>query len=81
MMALEHGRGLQGLVGGDLIDVRFKMPQEEDPMVLMVVRATDATGRRVAFVGAGSVCGALLAWRKLDAGAGLRWREDKPWGT
>lgn len=77
--ALLDGRGVQGLAEGVLRDVRFKLPQEDDPMVLMIVRATDTTGRRVAFVGAGSVGQALLAWRKLDTGEGLRWREDKPW--
>lgn len=79
LAALEVGRGLAGLTDGALWDIRFKLPQEEDPMVLMVVRATDAAGKRVAFMGAGTVVGALLAWRKLDGGAGLKWREDKPW--
>lgn len=79
LAAIEAGRGVEGLVGGALRDVRFKLAQEEDPMVLMVVRASDVNGRKVAFVGAGSVCAALLAWRKLDAGVGLKWREDRPW--
>lgn len=80
MEAIGGGRGVQGLQEGVLRDVRFKLPQEDDPMVLMVVRAVDATGKKVAFVGAGDVCGAVLAWRKRDGGAGLRWREDRPWG-
>ena len=79
LAAIEVGRGVTGLTEGTLRDVRFKLPREEDPMVLMIVRADDATGKRVAFVGAGSMVGALLAWRKLDVREGLRWREDKPW--
>lgn len=79
LAAIEFGMGVKGLVEGVLRDVRFKLPTEDDPMVLMVVRAWDASGDKVAFVGAGDVCAALLAWRKLDGGKGLRWREDRPW--
>lgn len=79
--AIHEGRGCTGLRGGVLREVRFKMPAVEDPMVLMVVKATDETGDSIAFVGAPTVSAALLAWRKRDGGAGLKWREDVPWSA
>jgi len=79
LRAIGQGRGRAGLEGAELVDIRFKLPREEDPMVLMVVRARVGVEKYVAFVGAGSVGQALLAWRKLDEGKGLKWRVDVPW--
>lgn len=77
--ALLLGSGLEGLGDAELTEVRFKMPTEVDPMVLMVVKATDDIGDHIAFVGAPSVEAALLAWRARDGLKGLSWRDDVPW--
>ena len=78
--ALLAGHGRNPLEGVQLTEIRIRMPTEEDPMVLLIVKAAGATGKSIAFVGAGTPVQALLAWRKRDAGPGLKWREDKPWG-
>lgn len=79
MEALEFGRGLEGLADGRLIDIRFRMPTDESPEVLLVVRAGVADKRYVAFIGGLDITQVILAWRKRDRGRGLRWREDTPW--
>lgn len=79
LAGLSHGMGAGSLPGGEVTSWRFKMATEDDPMTLLIVKATATTGDWIAFVGAPSVCGALLAWRAREAGAGLKWKADRPW--
>lgn len=70
---------LTGLVEGVLRDVRIRMPTEEDPGVLVIVRAFSAEGDRIVFVGAYNAGDALLAWRARAGAGSLKWRDDVPW--
>lgn len=77
--ALNHGQGASTLAQGVVTSWRIKMGSEEDPMVLLVVKASDEGGDWIAFIGAPSPCRALLAWRAREASGGMKWRVDKPW--
>lgn len=77
---LGQGHGTEGLEDGTLKDIRVRFATEEEPSTLLIVRATSREGDHIAFVGAYSAADALLAWRAKDAGPGLKWREDVPWG-
>lgn len=77
--AWSAGDVLGGLAGGVLKDVRIRMPTEEDPGALVVVKASSDEGSRIAFVGAYNVGDALLAWRAKARAGSLKWREDVPW--
>lgn len=79
MASLSEGRGVQGLPDGVLTGFRLRLPTEQEPSVLLVIRAESAEGRHIAFVGAFSVFDALLAWRSRCQGAAMKWREDVPW--
>ena len=77
--ALGQGVGVRDLQEGRLISVRIRLPTEEEPSTLLVIRATAQRGGCVAFVGGFSVGDVVLAWRARMAGSGMKWREDKPW--
>lgn len=77
--ALGDGLGVTGLEGGGLTSIQIRLPTEADPSVLLVLKATSGEGKRIAFVGALRISGAILAWRAKDAEGSLRWREDLPW--
>lgn len=79
--AIERGRGLKGLPGGVVNEVRMLTNKREAGDALLVVKASAGGERWVAFVGARNVGEAMLTWRQKDRGKGLRWRKDKPWGT
>lgn len=79
VQAVDEGRGVEGLANGSIRWWRIRLPTEAEPMALLVVKAEDEVGEWVAFVGAPSATGALLAWRARDEVAGLRWRVDKAW--
>lgn len=77
--SLLAGHGTEGLDEGEIHDIRVRFPTEGDPGVLLIVRAHNAAGRWVAFVGGPDVVTALLIWRQKDSSSGLRWNVDKPW--
>lgn len=77
---LGTGGGVEGLAEGVLTGFTVRMPTEEEPSALLVVKARTEAGKWVAFVGAYSLVDCMMAWRARERGAGLRWREDKPWG-
>lgn len=70
---------VRGLEGGTLVDVRVRLPTEEDPSTLLVIRASGKQGKVVAFVGAFSVGDAVLAWRARCVAHTMKWRPDVPW--
>lgn len=74
------GRAAAPLEGGRVTAWRVRMPTEEEPSVLLVVRAVAGEEGHIAFIGAFSVTDALLAWRARATGSGMKWREDVPWG-
>jgi hypothetical protein len=76
---LDRGRGVSGLESGQIRDIRIRLATEDDPGVLLIVRAFDANGAWVAFVGGLDVVTALLTWRSKDSAKGLKWNVDKPW--
>lgn len=78
--AIMEGRGAEGLPEGTVTGISIRMPTEADPATLLIVRATGGTGKHIAFVGAYSVNDALLAWAAKCRKAGMKWREDVPWG-
>lgn len=80
IQALTEGRGAAGIVDGVVTGVSVRLPTAADPGVLVVVRAEGAPGKRVGFVGGLDVTQAVLTWMAKDAGPGLKWREDVPWG-
>lgn len=76
---LDEGGSPSGLKRGMIMDFRVRLRSEEEPSVLLIVRAEDGSGKHIAFVGAFSVADVLLAWRAREGAAGLKWREDVPW--
>lgn len=77
--SLSGDQDLRGLTKGRLVGFQVRMPAEEEPSALLIVRALAEEGRRIAFVGAFSVGDAILAWRAREGGKGMKWREDIPW--
>ena len=69
----------KGVQGGALTGITVRMPTEEEPSALLVIRATGAKGKRVAFVGAYTLGDAFLAWRAQALAGSIKWREDIPW--
>lgn len=58
---------------------RVRLPTEQDPSTLLVVRASAKGEKWIAFVGAYTVADAVLAWRARDLEGTVKWREDVPW--
>ncbi len=79
LSSLAQGAGTGGLEGGVLVSWRVRMPTEEDPGALLVVRADVASGPFVAFVGGYRAADVVLAWRKRSLAGRMKWREDEPW--
>lgn len=79
LSSLAESGGTGSLEAGVLVSWRVRMPTEEDPGALLVVRADVETGPLVAFVGGYRVADVILAWRKRSLAGRMRWREDKPW--
>ena len=79
MEVLVLGAGTQGLDGGELVDIKLRMPTAANPEVLLVLRAMAEGTRYVAFVGAGDPAMAVLKWRKRCRNGGLGWRPDRFW--
>jgi len=69
-----------GLPEGRYDGFRVRLPSEEDPSTLLVVRASEKGAKWIAFVGAYTVADAFLAWRAREQAGSMRWREDVPWG-
>lgn len=78
--SLEEGQGPRGLGDGVVVEVRILTNAREQGDTLIVVKAREGERRFVAFVGARNIVEAVLAWRQKEAGSGLKWREDVPWG-
>ena len=79
LAALGTGRGLGGLAEGQLRGFSVRLPTEEEPGALLVVRAEAEGDLWVAFIGAYRVVDAVIAWRKRDKDNKMKWREDQPW--
>lgn len=77
--ALIEGQGVGGLEGLVVTGFRVRLPTEEEPSCLLVVRAAAAGGDQIAFVGAYGICDAILAWRARSAACHMKWRDDVPW--
>lgn len=80
LTAVSEGRGCEGVEGGAVTDIRIRLASRENPEVLLIVKAEAAGGRYIGFVGGLDAVQALLTWRAKDAGKGLKWRVDVPWG-
>ena len=80
VMALGAGRGCEGAAGGVLTEFRVRMPREDEPMALLIVKVTGEDAKYIGFIGAPTAEAALLAWRARDGKGGLKWRVDLPWG-
>ena len=77
---MDNGLELVGLDGGVLTEVRLRLPTEEEPSTLLIVKGWDVNGRHIAFLGGFSVVAVLLAWRARRENKGMAWKEDVPWG-
>jgi len=80
IQGLTEGRGAQGVPGGAVVRITARLPTEDSPEALLVVKATSEVGDHVAFVGGLDLTQAFLTWAAKDRGTGLKWREDVPWG-
>lgn len=78
--AICNGLEPKGLANGSVTRIKIKAPSRDDPEALVAVQATDGVGKHIAFVGGLDIIQALLTWRAKEAGGGLRWRPDVPWG-
>lgn len=76
---LDWERELKGLEGGVMDSVFIRLPSEDRPEALLVLKAHVGEQRYVSFAGALTVGQALLTWRAKAMGTGLKWREDVPW--
>lgn len=79
LQGLTEGRGAEGVEDGKVTRLTIRLPTEDQPEALLVVKAEGSGGAFVAFVGGLGVCQALLVWGAKDRAGGLRWREDVPW--
>lgn len=79
LQGLTEGRGASGVVDGRVTRVTIRLPTEDQPEALLVVKASGAEGEFVAFVGGLDVSQALLVWAAKDLKGGLKWRVDVPW--
>lgn len=79
LAALTRGRGTQGLSEGKITRITIRMPTEDDPGILVVVKASAEGVDHVGFIGGWDVPMAVMAWRARDGKQGLKWRVDKPW--
>lgn len=77
--AVQEGRGAEGCEGGRVTGIRIRLPTEEDPSALVVVKVATETGSMIGFVGAYRVADAILAWRARCLAGTMKWREDVPW--
>lgn len=77
--ALDEGRGTEGVPAGVLTSIHVRMPTEDNPETLLVVKVEGSEGKVIGFVGAMGLAGAMLAWRAKDRTSGLKWREDLPY--
>ncbi|MCK4627303.1 MAG: hypothetical protein KAV00_18465 [Phycisphaerae bacterium] len=76
----DQGAGCKALPGGVVTSIRIMCDGESRGDVLLVVKARMGGQAYVGFVGGLDVMTALLTWRKKELGAGLKFREEKPWG-
>lgn len=75
IVALEYGlAGAIGHAGGTLQGLAFKFGPDD---CLLVVKAVVAGKRQVAFVGSGTMIGAILKCVREAKTDNLRWREDR----
>jgi hypothetical protein len=77
--SLEGSKGSASIEGDRLVGFQMRMPTEEEPSALLIVRVASEKGRRIAFVGAFSAADAMLAWRARVKAGKMKWREDVPW--
>lgn len=77
--AVAAGRGAEGLTEGRVTAIRMRLPSEEDPSTLLIVKVSSEEGDSIAFVGAFSLCDAILAWRARSEKGTMQWRDDVPW--
>jgi len=78
--ALGAGRGCKSLPEGTITEVRLLMPSERRADVLVVVKASTPAGKFVGFAGGPDPVTAILIYRKKEAGSGLKFREERPYG-
>ena len=65
--------------GPTVIELKFKLEQDNRTSVLVIVKARGEEGGLVGFVGALDLETAMIAVEgKLRAGS-MKWREDRPW--
>lgn len=76
---LDEGGGCKSLQGGRVYSIGLKLPTEARPDVLIVVKACVGDEKYVGFVGGIDVVTAFLMWQKKERGAGLSYREDRPY--
>lgn len=80
LQALTEQRGASGVAGGVVTKVTIRLPTEDAPEALLVIKVRSGEEDFVGFVGGLDICQAILVWAAKDQGPGLRWREDVPWG-
>lgn len=76
---IDQGWLCKGLENGAITEIRIRAATEEQPEVLLILKATSEQGKHVAFTGGLTTVQALLTWRAKEQTTGLKWREDTPW--
>lgn len=79
LTGLGRGMGAQGIEGGVVTRVNIRLPTDDQPDTLLVVKVSGDAGAFIGFVGGLDIGTAVLAWRAKDGAAGLKWRVDVPW--
>ena len=76
----DNAGGIKGPGDATLTGFTARLPTEEKPETLLVLKASGGEGRFVSFVGGLTLTQALLTWRAKVMGGKVRWREDVPYG-
>lgn len=64
----------------ELKGFNVRLPTEERPDALIVLKASGEGGAFVAFMGGLTLAQAILGWRAEHVAGKIRWRVDVPWG-
>ena len=76
---IDQGMPLKGIEEGRVTRITLRLPTEESPEALLIVKAVVGEDKRIAFIGGLGIIQALLTWRAKEGGPGLKWRADVPW--
>ena len=79
LAGVQEGYGAKAVAGATILEIRLLLRSPDRGDCLLIVKASSPEGRHVAFCGGPDPVTALLTWRAKEEGAGIKYREDRPW--